>query len=150
MKIDEATEILWQSMQKGTHAPAALQKALTLAEAYRIQRAILARRIAAGEKQAGWKIGATSDASRKMVNLASPLVGYLLASRRFSSGETFQHAAIDKPVIESELCITLGERLSGPGVTRERVLAAVAAVAPAFELVEMRGDLFGDLPLGVA
>src|SRR5262249_18623282 len=34
--------------------------------------------------------------------------------------------------------------------TREQVRAAVDSVAPAFEIVALRGDLAADLPLGVA
>lgn len=150
MKIDEAVAVLWQSMQTGDHAPAALRKTLTLAEAYKIQFGILDRWLAAGEKQAGWKIGATSDAARKMLNLSAPAGGYLLANRQFPSGHTFEHAAIYKPIIESEVCITLGKRLAGPGVTRDDVLAAASAVTPAFEIAAMRSDMAADFPLGVA
>ena len=35
-------------------------------------------------------------------------------------------------------------------MTREQVLSTVAAVAPAFEVVEMRTDMAADMPLGVA
>lgn len=150
MNINEAVEILWQSMQTGDHAPEALRKTLTLTEAYQIQLGILDRWLASGEKQAGWKIGATSDAARKMLNLTVPACGYLLASRRFSSGQTFQHAAIYKPIIESEVCVTMGKRLAGPGVTRADVLAAVGAVTPAFEIAAMRSDMATDFPLGLA
>jgi 2-oxopent-4-enoate/cis-2-oxohex-4-enoate hydratase len=150
MRIEEAINILWQAMQTGDHAPTALRKTLTLAEAYRVQLGILKRWITAGETHAGWKIGGTSEAARKMLGLQAPLSGYLLASRRFSTGQTFAHEQIGKPVIESELCVTIERRLTGPGVTREQVLDAVSAVAPAFEVVQMRGDLAGDLPLGVA
>jgi 2-keto-4-pentenoate hydratase len=150
MKIDEAVEILWQAKQKGDHAPEALRKALTLEDAYHVQLGMLARYCAAGEKQAGWKIGATSDVARKMLNVSAPVWGYLLESRRFAGGHSFQHETIGKPVIESELCITIGQRLAGPGVTRDQVLAAVSSVAPAFEIAEMRSDMAADLPLGVA
>ena len=92
MTVDEAVEILWQSMQKGDHAPEALRKALTLQDAYRVQLALLSRLVGAGEKLAGWKIGGTSDAARKMLNLTDPVRGYLLASRQFASGHTFHRS----------------------------------------------------------
>ena len=44
----------------------------------------------------------------------------------------------------------MGQRLRGPGVTREQALAAVAGAAPALELVDMRLNIGADLPLGVA
>jgi 2-keto-4-pentenoate hydratase len=150
MKTDEAVEILWQSLHGGAHPPAALRKQLTLAEAYQVQLGVLARWVAAGEKHAGWKIGGTSPAARQMLGVQEPLYGYLLASRQFPSDHTFEHARLTKPLIESELCITVGERLRGPGVTREHVLGAVAAVAPAFEIAEMRGDMASDVPSVVA
>ena len=57
MNIDEATNILWQSTPNGASPAATLHKQLTMNDAYRVQLNILARRQAAGEKLAGWKIG---------------------------------------------------------------------------------------------
>jgi 2-keto-4-pentenoate hydratase len=150
MKIEEAIDLLWKSTQQGAPPPAALQKTLTLADAYRVQLGVLARWQAAGEKLAGWKIGLSADAARKMFNFQAPIAGYLLASRQFASGHTFTHATLRKPIIESELCFTMGKQLAGPGVTREQVLSSVAAVAPAFEVVDMRTNMAADMPLGVA
>lgn len=150
MVIEDAVNLLWHSTQQKVSPPAALQKALTLAEAYQVQLGVLARRQATGEKLAGWKIGLSADGARKMFGLSSPISAYLLASRHFSSGHTFNYTDIRRPIIESELCFTLGKRLAGPGVTRAQVLSAVSAVAPAFEVVDMRVDMAADMPLGVA
>ena len=150
MKIEEAINLLWQSTQQGAPPSPALQKALTFADAYRVQLGILARWRAKGEKIGGWKIGLSADGARKMFGLQTPIAGYLLASRQFPSGHTFTLAALRKPIIESELCFTMGKRLAGPGVTRAQVLPALAAVAPAFEVVDMRMDMAADMPLGVA
>ena len=150
MKIEEATELLWRATRQGDPPPTTLQKTLTLSDAYRVQLGILARWQNAGEKLAGWKIGLSADAARKMFGFQAPISGYLLASRQFSSGHSFAHAALRRPIIESELCFTLGERLTGPGVTREQVRAAVSAVAPALEVVDMRTDMAADMPLGIA
>ena len=57
---------------------------------------------------------------------------------------------IPNPAIESELCITLGQGLQGPGVTREQALNAVSMIEAAFELVSIRGDMMADMPLGLA
>jgi len=85
-----------------------------------------------------------------MFGLDAPISAYLLASRRFQSGGSFNCADFRKPIIESELCIIMGQELKGPGVTREQALAAVAGAAPALELVDMRLNIGADLPLGVA
>jgi 2-keto-4-pentenoate hydratase len=123
---------------------------LTLEQAYGVQLGVLARAVAAGEKPAGWKIGLTADAVRSMYSLKMPVFGYLLASRHFVSGKSFRHTDLRQPAIEPELCFTLGQRLSGHGVTPVQVRQAVVAVAPAFEIVDLRGNMAADLALGVA
>lgn len=155
MNIDDATNILWQSARTGGAAtrgtPAVtLHKQLTMEDAYLVQLNIMARRQAAGETLAGWKIGLSAASARQAFGLSAPVFAPLFAQRHFSSGHTFQHETIRKPLIESELCFTLGKRLVGPGVTPARVLAAVSAVAPAFEVVDMRVNMLEDMPLGVA
>ena len=150
MNINEAVETLWQTIQSGQYPPPGLEKALTFADAYKIQLAILERHMTAGEQLAGWKVGLSSDATRQMFGLDAPISAYLLTSRRFQSGGSFNCADFRKPIIESELCIMMGQRLRGPGVTREQALAAVAGAAPALELVDMRLNIGADLPLGVA
>ena len=150
MNINEAVETLWQTIRSGQYPPPGLEKALTFADAYKIQLAILERHMTAGEQLAGWKVGLSSDATRQMFGLDAPISAYLLASRRFPSGGSFNCADFRKPIIESELCIVMGQRLRGPGVTREQALAAVAGAAPALELVDMRLNIGADLPLGVA
>jgi 2-keto-4-pentenoate hydratase len=150
MTVDEAVEMVWQAAQQGIYYPEALHGQLTLDEAYRVQLGVLARAVGTGEKQAGWKIGLTAESIRSMYDVKAPVFGYLLESRHFPSGHSFRHADLRKPAIESELCFTLEQSLRGPGVTSEQVLAAVSAVAPAFEIVDLRGNMAADLPLGVA
>jgi 2-keto-4-pentenoate hydratase len=150
MTTDEAVEILWQSAQQGVYYPAALKGQLTLPDAYRVQRGVLARALAKGEAQAGWKIGLSAEAVRQVYGMSAPVFGYLLASRCFPSGHRFAHARLINPAIESELCFTLKQGVQGPGVSPEQVLAAIGSVAPAFEIIEFRGNMGADLPLGVA
>jgi 2-keto-4-pentenoate hydratase len=150
MQVAKAIDILWDSLQQGIHYPEALKGQLTLTEGYRVQLGVLARAVAAGDRQAGWKIGLTADAIRRRFGVNAPAFGYLLERRRFPSGAKFSVDDIIKPAIECELCFVLGETLWGPGITRERVLAAVTSVTPAFEIVALRGDMAADFPLGVA
>ncbi|MEE9149432.1 MAG: fumarylacetoacetate hydrolase family protein [Candidatus Tectomicrobia bacterium] len=150
MTSDAAVDILWEAMQKGVYFPEILQGKLSLEEGYRAQLGILARHVAAGEKQAGWKIALSGEATRQAIGVYAPAFGYLLASSHFSSGQTFQSDDIFNSAIESELCLTLGTRLQGPGVTRAQVLEAVASLEPAFEIISLRGNLAADMPLGVA
>jgi 2-keto-4-pentenoate hydratase len=150
MNVDEAVEILWQHLQRGEYFPEVLKSTLTLEEGYRAQLGMLARRVAAGEQQAGWKIALSGVATRQAIGIDTPAFGYLLESGHYQDGTSFQLDGIANPAIESELCITMAKRLKGPGVTREHVIDALGQVAPAFELVSLRGNLAADLPLGVA
>ena len=150
MNINEAIETLWRTTRSGQYPPPGLEKVLNFEDAYQIQLGILERRIVAGEQLAGWKVGLSSDATRHMFGLDAPVSAYLLASRRFESGQAFAYNSISKPIIESELCIIMGLTLKGPGITKEQALAAVGGAAPALELVDMRFNIGADLPLGVA
>ncbi|MCH7476493.1 MAG: hypothetical protein IIA14_00140 [SAR324 cluster bacterium] len=150
MKIEHAVETLWSATRAGEPHPESLRGALTMEEAYRVQRGILAKWNAAGEKQGGWKIALTAEKTRRMIGSETPLCGFLLAGRALSSGQAVPCAGMRAPAVEAELCVTLDRDLAGPGVTREQVLAAGGTVMPALEVVEERGKPAADLPLAVA
>lgn len=150
MTPQAAARLLYDSAAQGVHFPEALRGQLTLDDAYRTQQAVLALHVASGDEQAGWKIGFTAPAVRQHFHSDAPVFGYLLANRGFTSGLSFSFADMINPAIESELCFTLGKPLKGPGVTAEQVADALASVAPSFEIIEGRGDMAADLPLGIA
>jgi 2-keto-4-pentenoate hydratase len=150
VNTQDAGRLLWESAREGVHDPSELRGRLTMDEAVRVQLDVLGRALAAGEALAGWKIGLTNDPVRAMHKTAAPVHGYLLESRRLAAGGSIDIGSAFKPAIESELCFRLGRDLRGPGVTAVDVLAAVDAVCPAFELLELRGDMVGDLPLATA
>jgi 2-keto-4-pentenoate hydratase len=64
MAIDLATvvEDFWVARKHGEFFPRAYYDRLTSDDAYRIQLALIDRRLAAGERQIGWKVGLTSKA----------------------------------------------------------------------------------------
>lgn len=150
MTPQEAARIIWDSARKGVYYPEPLKGQLTIDQGYETQLKLLAMNLRDGEEQAGWKIGITSNAVREFMKSDTPAFGYLLGSRHFSSGLSFSYGEMIAPAIEAELCFTLGQPLKGPNVTPEQVVKAIASVAPAFEIVELRGDIGEDLPLGVA
>jgi 2-keto-4-pentenoate hydratase len=148
-KTEQATDSIWQSMRQGQQAPESLRKTLTLADAYQVQVNLLRRWQSEGKKLAGWKIGLSGAAARARFGLPEPFTGYLLDSGQFESGHSFAYDSLPRPIIESELCFIIGKRLSGPGVTREQVMAAIGAIAPAFEIA-CTGSIMADMPLGIA
>jgi 2-keto-4-pentenoate hydratase len=147
--VEGAIEALWVSLQRKEYFPAAWRGRLTMEEGYRAQLGLLARHIAMGERQAGWKVGLTSRATREQIGVHEPVMGFLLGGAQRSSGISLPFASLMGPCVENELCLTLGRTLRGPGVTTTQARAALSRVAPAFELVEWRGEFAGDLPLAL-
>src|SRR5687768_546709 len=57
--------------------------------AYKVQELQEKLRIKDGETQVGWKMGLTSEAKRKQMNLDSPLYGFLTDAMQVKSGGVF-------------------------------------------------------------
>jgi 2-keto-4-pentenoate hydratase len=150
MDIDHAAQTLWNAARRGEHMPADWRGRLSLDQGYAVNLAILRRRIADGDAQAGWKVGLTAAAMRAQWGIPEPCFGVLMRSGHLRSGARLAFDSLIAPGIENELCATLGESLRGPGVTPERARRAIASIEPALEIVEVRGDFSADLPLAMA
>ena len=109
-----------------------------LDEALDIQLCVLRRFETAGEHLGGWKVGLTSGKARDRMGKDVRPFGYVLRSRIFQSGTTLPVSSIMQCHIEPELCLIVGSTLYGEGINREQAKAAVRAVAPAFEINEVR------------
>jgi 2-keto-4-pentenoate hydratase len=132
-----AVEEFWVARGRGEYFPAGYADRLNLDDAYRIQLALIERRCAAGERQIGWKVGLTSKAIQQQFGFHEPCFGCILETR--PSGHAFAAAELSRPGFETEICTRLGRPLVGE-VSLEEAGAAVAAVHPAFEITETRGD----------
>jgi len=148
--VARAIEDIWQAAQRGEHYPPAWRGKLTVAEGYRVQLGQLARHVAAGDRHVGWKVGLTAQAIREQVGFHEPVLGFLLASGQQPSGAAIPFGSLIAPCLENELCLTVGTTLRGPGIAPAQARAALRAAAPAFELVERRGDFAADPPLSMA
>src|SRR5205085_2643354 len=85
MDVDHAADALWAGIKRRQHLPAEWRGKLSLGQAYAVQLAILRKRIAEGEVQAGWKVGLTSAAMRAQQGVAEPCFGFLLRSGHLRS-----------------------------------------------------------------
>lgn len=141
---------LWAEWHRGRHMPAEWMGRLTLDQAYAVQLALLDRFAAIGEAQAGWKVGLTAAAMRAQWNIHEPCFGFLLKSGHKPSGTSFRFPGVIAPGFENELCLRIGTRLQGPGVTLDQAIAAVSHAAPALEIVEKRGPFSEDIALAMA
>ncbi len=112
---------------------------LTIDDAYHISLRMLERRVEAGERVIGKKIGVTSKAVQNMLNVRQPDFGYLTDAMVFSQGEEMAISErLIQPKAEGEIAFILKKDLSGPGVTAADVLAATDCVMPCFEIVDSR------------
>lgn len=112
----------------------------TRADAYSIQEQQLWLREFAGEHAIGWKMGLTSEAKRKQMNLDSPLYG-VLTDKMLVTGSTFSLKNQIHPKIEPEIAFHITKDLKG-NVTREQVLDACGGVAACMEILDSRYEQF--------
>jgi 2-oxo-hept-3-ene-1,7-dioate hydratase len=111
---------------------------LEIADSYAIQEMAIAKRIKAGARLRGHKIGLTSRAMQATVGINEPDYGHLLDDMFFDDGATIPADRFIVPRIEVELAFVLGKALKGPGITLFDVLGATDYVIPALELIDGR------------
>ena len=112
---------------------------ISINDAYHISLRMVERRVEAGEKIIGKKIGVTSKAVQNMLNVHQPDFGYLTDNMVFNQGEEMPISEqLIQPRAEGEIAFILKKNLMGPGVTNADVLAATECVMPCFEIVDSR------------
>lgn len=128
-----------------------LEPQLTLADAYEVQWALRERRLAAGARLTGLKMGLTSRAKMKQMGVATPIYGFLLDEYCVPADFEVSTSRLIHPRIEPEIAFFTRSNLQGPGCTIASALAAVDFVIPAIEVIDSRyRDFKFDLPSVVA
>lgn len=106
-------------------------------DAYRIQTALLRRRVDEGEQIVGVKLGFTSRAMQEAMGVNEPNYGWLTDAMIVDDGRV-RAGELIHPKTEPEIAFVLGRDLAGPTVTAHEVLAATGLVVPALEVVDSR------------
>jgi len=114
-----------------------LKEDLSPADAYTVQQASVERRLRRGERRVGIKMGLTSRAKMTQVGVAEVIWGRLTDAMRLEEGGTLHLDRYVHPRIEPEVAFLLKTELSGE-VSPLEAMAAVAAVAPAMEVIDSR------------
>jgi 2-oxo-hept-3-ene-1,7-dioate hydratase len=107
-------------------------------DAYAISTEVADRKIAAGAKLIGFKVGLTSKAMQRSSQIDEPDYGHLLDTMLIADGARVPHENFCLPRVEVELAFVLEKPLRGPGVGLTDVLSATEYVIPAIEIVDAR------------
>lgn len=110
---------------------------ITLDDAYAIQSAQIAQKLAAGRSIIGWKIGLTSKVMQDALGIDTPDSGVLYDDMLFETGGTVPAGRFIQPRVEAEIAFIMKAPIDG-NVTREQVLAATEAVVPSLEILDTR------------
>jgi 2-keto-4-pentenoate hydratase len=111
---------------------------LDVVDAYEIQLINIRQRIAEGARVIGHKVGLSSEAMQKMMNVDEPDYGHLLDDMQVFEETPVPSGRYLYPRVEVEVGFILADDLPGAGCTEDDVLAATAAFAPAIELIDTR------------
>lgn len=111
---------------------------MTMADAYAVQRAWVAQKVAGGRRILGHKIGLTSRAMQMASQITEPDYGALLDDMFFEPNGDLPLSRFVAPKVEVELAFLLKADLHGPGVTVFDVLRATEYVTPAAEIIDAR------------
>jgi 2-oxo-hept-3-ene-1,7-dioate hydratase len=136
----KASELLLQAERdrKQMQQLSAIWPDIGFEDAYAIQSLVQGRKIRAGRKLIGHKVGLTSKAMQRSSQIDEPDYGHLLDDMMLSDGAKVPHSNYCVPRVEIELAFLLGEPLRGPDVRLTDVLRATEYVIPALEIVDAR------------
>lgn len=111
---------------------------IDVVDAYEIQLLNIRQRVAEGARVVGHKVGLSSEAMQKMMDVDEPDYGHLLDDMEVFEDKPVLTSKYLLPRVEVEVGFVLADDLPGAGCTEDDVLAATAAFAPAIELIDTR------------
>ena len=106
--------------------------------AYAVQQCNTTRRLSAGGRLVGRKIGLTSLAVQKQLGVDAPDFGMLFADMAVGDGEEIAIARTLQPKAEAEIALVLERDLTFEHHTFADLISAIAYALPAIEIVGSR------------
>lgn len=110
---------------------------LNVNNAYEIQKLSIDNAIKNGDPLIGWKMGLTSIAKQKSVNVEEPIYGRLTKSMELEENELKMEGSIH-PRVEPEIAFMINKPLFGHDVTAKDVWDATEYIVPALEVIDSR------------
>jgi 2-keto-4-pentenoate hydratase len=111
---------------------------LTVGDAYAVQLEQVRVRTGEGRRVQGHKVGLTSAAMRRQLNVDQPDFGHLLDDMFHLDGLPIDVDGFISPRAEPEIAFVLKRPLTGPGINVAQALSAVDYVLPAIEIIDSR------------
>ena len=130
-RLDRAEKSRTQIRQLSQEFPA-----ITLDDAYAIQKAWIEIKTSAGRVVKGHKIGLTSKAMQSALNIDEPDSGVLLDDMFFADGGIVPTGRFIATRVEAEFAFVMSKRLAGPDCTMFDVLNATE-----LDLMLLRGRI---------
>ena len=100
------------------------------------QAEALRRRVEAGDDLLGWKVGLNAAPVQAALGLDGVVVGFLTTATALEPGVAHSLAGASNPGVEPELAVRFGADVPADPAP-EQVAAAIDALAPALELVDL-------------
>ncbi|MBP1124769.1 MULTISPECIES: 2-keto-4-pentenoate hydratase [Pseudomonas] len=129
-------------LQQAAHAVQAIAplpaEALDKQQGYTLLRQSLAQRTAGGERLSGWKVAFAGRAAQARFGLDEPVYGALTQAMAVAPGSAVACGRLIQPKLEVELALVFGQTLAPGDYSDAQILAAIAEVAPAFEIADCR------------
>ncbi len=138
--LNQAVDDLFRAEQRGQQIGllSLRHPDMDMDDAYAIQTGLARRKLAAGRKVIGWKIGLTSKAMQSVLKIDIPDSGVLFDDMLFENHGTVPAGRFIQPRIEAEIAFVMKSSLAGESVGREQVLAATDYLAPSIEILDTR------------
>ena len=134
--LDAFAEAFLQIQSTGKlNAPCDLSiEALSVEDAYEVQRSVIAARVARGEKVVGYKVGCTSRAICRQFGLTEPICGRVMAPHVFHRNTVLNWHDYVCCAVEPEFVFMIGKDLPDEVEEEEQLVEAIESVFPGIEV----------------
>jgi 2-keto-4-pentenoate hydratase len=112
--------------------------AMTIDDAYAVQRENTDARLAEGRRVIGCKIGLTSVAVQRQLGVDQPDFGVLFDDMGYGDGEPIPVGVLAQPKVEAEIAFVLGRDIDAAHAGIADVIGAIDYALPALEIVGSR------------
>lgn len=109
---------------------------------YKVQKELVNIKTELGHKVIAYKMGLTSQAKMKQMNINEPIYGYILDNMNVQDKGQIVMEDFIHPKVEAEIAFILAEDIEGPGITGEQVLSKTKWILPAIEIIDSRYENF--------